>query len=84
MASGSALTGRKALGADVYLSSVLCLLYILKYRAAYSVGYLPYIFSGYNLIFHHFCFHLYTMCVQATLYEGNIYNETVRGCTISL
>lgn len=64
MASGSALTGRIALSADVYLSFVLCLLHILKYRAPYSVGYLPYIFSGSNLIFHHSYLSLYTVHTQ--------------------
>ncbi len=83
MASGTALTGRIALGADVYLSSVLCLLCILKYSAVYSVGYLPYIFSGSNLIFHHFCFALYTMYTQKCAHKDKHCNDTVKGNTLS-
>ncbi len=84
MASGSALTGRIALGADVYLSFVLCLLYILKYLSIYSVGCLPYIFSGSNLIFHHFYFSLYTMYTQKYVHKDKHCNNTVKVNTISV
>ncbi len=81
---GLALTGRIALSADAYLSFVLCLIYILKYRLPYSVGYLPYIFSGENLIFYHFYYLIYTVYVQRCIYEGKPYSDTVSGNTISV